>query len=594
MEIIREATYKAIAEASPLAFVVWTPNFKILDWNKSAECIFGWKREEVVGKNLFDLLIPEETKNEVKSVIEKLRAGKKSISDYGINYALTKEGKIIRCEWHNIPLKDRQGKVNVVISMVQDVTEREKIKERLRKEHSLLQTLMDNIPDSIYFKDDKNRFVRVNKAKAKHSNTTCENMIGKTDFDFFPEEQARKAFADDNRVMKSGKSIIDKVEKITHLNGTEHWISVTKVPWYNDKGEIVGTMGISRDITRRKKQQDQIKNLGKVYRLLGRSINRSKTIKQLSSSILKGLREVIDFDFGDILVYDPEKNTLSCSTQIGYPKGLKKKTIHQKLEKDKQDVAIRAAICKEPIYINNPRDSKLTTNISSLCKKHGIKLKEIYAVPLITREDLHGVLQICVKQGKTLSEKDRRLVKSISEEIAAGIAKVKAEETLRELVRKDPLTGLFNYRYFSQRLEEQKDRFKRYGEVYSLLYIDIDNFKKCNDTYGHLEGDKVLQILSKILKDNLRKIDSAYRLGGEEFVVLLPHTSKEKARKVADRIQREVRGKLYPQYKVTVSIGVADSKDDEDVVKAADDAMYEAKRKGKDRIWVAGGSTPPN
>ncbi len=591
MEIIKETTYKAIAEASPLAFVVWTPDFKIIDWNRSAERIFGWKREEVIEKNFFDFLIPKSAEAKVRQVVEKLKIG--GLPSHSINDNLTKDGKVIKCEWHNTVLKDKKGKT-IVISMAQDITEGERLKEHLRKEHSLLQTLMDNIPDSIYFKDNKNRFVRVNKAKAEHSNVAPDDMVGKTDFDFFPEEQARETFADDNRVMKSGKPLIDKVEKITHLNGKKHWVSVTKVPWYNDKGEIIGTMGISRDITKRKEEQDRIKNLGKLYRLIGRSINRSKTIKQLSSSILKGLHKVIDFDFGEILIYDPEKNTLSCSTQIGYPKSLKKRIIHQKLEKDKQDVAIKAAICKEPVYITSPKDSELTTNISSFYEKHNLKLQEVYAVPLITRGNLHGVLQIIRKQGKTLTEKDRRIIKSISEEIAAGIAKIKAEENLRELVRKDPLTGLFNYRYFYQRLQEQKDRLKRYGEVYSLLYIDIDNFKKCNDTYGHLEGDRVLKILSKILKDNLRKTDSAYRVGGEEFVVLLPHTSKEKAKKAAERIQREVRDKLYPQYKITVSIGVANSKDDEDVVRRADDAMYEAKRKGKDRIWVATGKKRPS
>lgn len=593
MEILATSAYKTIAEASPLAFIVWTPDFKIIDWNKSAERIFGWKREEVVGKNFFDFLVPEEAKNEVKSVIEQLRAEKKSISDHGINYALTKKGNIIKCEWHNIHLKDKQGKTTAVISMVQDITGQEEAKERLQKEHNLLQTLMDNIPDSIYFKDGKNRFVLVNKAKARHSGTTPNNMVGKTDFDFFPKEEARKTFADDTRVMKSGRSIVDKIEKITHLNGTEHWVSVTKVPWRDDKGKIIGTMGISRDITKRKEQQEEIENLGRLYRLIGRSINRSETIKELSSKILKGLRKVVDFDFGDILLYDPQKNTLSCLTQIGYPKGLKEKTVtYKRVEKNEEDVAPAVAICEEPIYINNPEDSKLTTNIHSFFKKYGLRLQEVYAVPLITRGKLHGVLQIGVKQGKTLSEKDRRLIKNISEEIAAGIAKIKAEETLQELVRKDYLTGLFNYRCFCQNLEEQKDRFKRYGEVYSLIYLDIDNFKECNDTYGHQEGDKVLQILSKILKDNLRKIDSAYRLGGEEFAVLLPHTSKEKAKKVAERILKKVHQDLYPKYKVTVSIGIADSIDDEDVVRAADKAMYEAKRKGKDKIWVSSTSPP--
>ena len=162
----------------------------------------------------------------------------------------------------------------------------------------------------------------------------------------------------------------------------------------------------------------------------------------------------------------------------------------------------------------------------------------------------------------------------------------KMEEKLRDLTIKDYLTGLFNYRYFNERIKEQINLFKRYGEVFSLLYIDIDGFKNCNDTYGHQKGDEILQSIGKIFRDNLRDTDSAYRIGGEEFVIILTHTSKEQARKVAERIREQVHQKLYPFYKITVSIGVADSKIGEEVVKIADEAMYEAKRKGKNRVYV--------
>ncbi|MBF0565268.1 MAG: PAS domain S-box protein [Nitrospirae bacterium] len=118
--------------------------------------------------------------------------------------------------------------------------------------HELLQTLMDNIPDSIYFKDEKSRFVIVNRAKAERSQTTPENMIGKTDFDFLPEDQARESFMDDERIVATGSFVKDKVEELTRKDGSMTWVSVAKVPWRNDKGMIIGTVGISRDITRRK------------------------------------------------------------------------------------------------------------------------------------------------------------------------------------------------------------------------------------------------------------------------------------------------------------------------------------------------------
>jgi len=136
--------------------------------------------------------------------------------------------------------------------------EKEKMK-KLTWEHNLLKTLMNNIPDSIYFKDEKNRFIRVSKAKAEHSNITPEEMVGKTDFDFFPKERAEKSFADDNWVMKSGKPLVNGVEKVTLPNGRKRWVSVTKTPRYNEKGEVIGTIGISRDITKLKRVEEELK-----------------------------------------------------------------------------------------------------------------------------------------------------------------------------------------------------------------------------------------------------------------------------------------------------------------------------------------------
>ncbi|NQS89822.1 response regulator [Patescibacteria group bacterium] len=159
-------------------------------------------------------------------------------------------------------LKDRLSRLVPVVYRAlkefKERTERKKAEEKLRREHNLLQTLIDTTPDSIYFKDVEGRFVMVNKTKAEHSGIKPEDMIGKTDFDFLPREQAEKSFRDDKHAMEIGSSLTDIIEKITHPNKTEHWISATKIPWY-DKGNPMGTIGISRDITERKKAEEALK-----------------------------------------------------------------------------------------------------------------------------------------------------------------------------------------------------------------------------------------------------------------------------------------------------------------------------------------------
>ncbi len=183
---------------------------------------------------------------------------------------LIKELRIFRshiAESEHSKAKLKQTKeVNTVIP------EKKKVPEKLVHEYELLNILMDNIPDSIYFKDEKSGFVKVNRAKAEHSKTRPEDMIGKTDFDFLPKEQAMKAFLDDKQVMKSGRPLKDTVEKLTHKDGTEVWISATKIPWYDKKGNIIGTIGISRDITKRRKNVEALKESRKRFSIICASV----------------------------------------------------------------------------------------------------------------------------------------------------------------------------------------------------------------------------------------------------------------------------------------------------------------------------------
>ncbi|HET9956344.1 MAG TPA: diguanylate cyclase [Polyangiaceae bacterium] len=168
----------------------------------------------------------------------------------------------------------------------------------------------------------------------------------------------------------------------------------------------------------------------------------------------------------------------------------------------------------------------------------------------------------------------------------------------------DPLTGLFNRRRFADVLKREYAVTRRYQNTLSCLLLDLDHFKRINDHYGHDAGDRVLKELAQKVAENLREVDVPARYGGEEFAVLLPHTRKEDARIVAERLRRAIEsiqltfdGK--PE-RVTVSIGVAGNTDvasgkAEDLVKAADVALYEAKRLGRNRVVVydAGSAEPP-
>ncbi len=147
----------------------------------------------------------------------------------------------------------------------------------------MLMALMEFIPDSIYFKDLEGKFIMVSKAKAANSNVAAEEMTGKTDFDFMSLEEAEKSYSDEQKIIGTGQSIRDKVEKITRSDGNENYVSVSKAPWRNENGEIVGVIGISRDATERVETEKHIVNMLNIatHDLRGPLISIEATIKLL-------------------------------------------------------------------------------------------------------------------------------------------------------------------------------------------------------------------------------------------------------------------------------------------------------------------------
>jgi len=170
--------------------------------------------------------------------------------------------------------------------------------------------------------------------------------------------------------------------------------------------------------------------------------------------------------------------------------------------------------------------------------------------------------------------------------------RVRMMEKLQRLAITDGLTKLHNSRSFYSQLEVEVDRFNRYKHPLSLLLLDIDHFKQYNDNFGHLEGDKVLVKISQLIRSCLRKLDTAYRYGGEEFTVILPETSCEEAELVAERIRTTIQTEKFKprnakELSITISIGTTQYDAQEQLstfIQRADKAMYLSKQKGRNKV----------
>ena len=202
--------------------------------------------------------------------------------------------------------------------------------------------------------------------------------------------------------------------------------------------------------------------------------------------------------------------------------------------------------------------------------------------------------QLLVRDGRQVHASiSASLLKSRSGRIVGtlGVSKdithrVELERRLQELTITDSLTGLYNQRYFYQKLEAEMERARRQRRDLALLLFDLDHFKRYNDTFGHLEGDKALREVGRLLRDSIRNlVDSGFRYGGDEFTVLLPEVAGEHAMTVVGRIKSSIEHGLKPH--LTISAGLVAFRPEyraEELVRIADEAMYESKKDYSGRV----------
>lgn len=193
-----------------------------------------------------------------------------------------------------------------------------------------------------------------------------------------------------------------------------------------------------------------------------------------------------------------------------------------------------------------------------------------------------------------LTKENRRLMGTLRKQ---NVQLEKANKVLKNMACRDGLTGLYNHRYFQDILYHEIHRANRNGDVFSLIFLDLDHFKKYNDTHGHQEGDKLLRKLSEILHKAVRRSDFVARYGGEEFVIVMPNTPKKSASVYGETIRKYIEAFPFegrdsqPLGKVTVSVGVAtfpeDGAERPSLIQRADEAMYRAKNKGRNTVCLA-------
>jgi two-component system cell cycle response regulator len=345
-------------------------------------------------------------------------------------------------------------------------------------------------------------------------------------------------------------------------------------------------------IDKLKKERKHLNALIEITSLVSSSLNS----QEILHFIVKKIAEVIPVVRCSMMRIEHEQNYAQVVATFENPR---LQTIT--LDLNKYPEIKKAIITKSPVIINDVSTDPIMEDVREILNPLGIK--SIIVLPVFFKDTIIGTLFMRTsRRGRSFTEDEIMFCRSVANTSANALynaflyEKAESEKMrLGKLAITDFLTGLYNTRYLYHRLEEEFSRASRYSLPIACLMMDIDLFKKINDTYGHRTGDRVLKEFAHVLKQNVRKSDILARYGGEEFIILLPNTAKDGALTEAERLSQCIKRHQFKSLKgkraITVSIGIAtfphkEIKNSDDLITCADTALFEAKNSGRSRVTI--------
>jgi diguanylate cyclase (GGDEF)-like protein/PAS domain S-box-containing protein len=466
-----------------------------------------------------------------------------------------------------------------LVGVCTDITEQKETELALRESEERSRTLLASLPQRVLFKDRNSVFVSVNKQLANDLGTTPEQVVGKTDYDFFPRELADKYREDDQRVMASREAVF--LEEKNVVQGQERIVEVTKAPVIGDNGEVLGVLGLFTDITERKRAQAAMEEQARITALraeVSSALAQSGTLHSVLQNCTSALVRHLDVPLARVWTLNEAEGVLELRASAGLYTHINGR--HSRIAIGELKIG---RVAKEGrSYLTNSLSDDPHTDTEWVKKE---KMVGFAAFPLKVEERVVGV--IAISSRRALEHAAVAGLESVADAIAQCIQRKQAEELLEYQALHDSLTGLPNRTVLRDRLNQAIKLASRNGTSVALLLMDLDRFKEINDTFGHHAGDILLQQLKPRLEETLRASDTVARLGGDEFAIVLPDTGPDGAISIAQKILAAIEEPVTLEdcaVNVGASIGIAlypqHGKEVSALLRRADVAMYHAKQSG--------------
>ncbi|HZR46652.1 MAG TPA: diguanylate cyclase, partial [Candidatus Manganitrophaceae bacterium] len=484
-----------------------------------------------------------------------------------------------------------EGNGDSLVRTIRYALERKQAEERLRENqealrenHHLLRAVIDGTTDSVYVKDLQGRYLMMNSAGARLFGKLPEEIVGRRDIDLFPQETALQIIRDDRRILSAGETLT--FEEIAAIGEGSRTFLSTKGPWRNYQGEVIGIIGISREITERKRAEESLRAHGRQQAALaelGQHALAGIDLYALLDKTAALVARALETEYCQILELLSDGKILLLRAGVGWREGLIRTATVAANAESHGGYTLQE---KGPVVVE---DFRTETRFASptLLREHGAISGVSVVIPGAGRP--FGTLAVHSTSRRSFTQGEIRFLEVVANILATALARRHAEEMIQHQAYYDMLTGLPNRALLENHLSLALSQADRHNGMVALMLLDLDRFKEINDTLGHLVGDQLLRAVSERLSACVREGDTFARMGGDEFTILLPEIETiDKVTLVAERVLAAftdpfpIAGHLL---RISASIGIAlypqSGCDREMLMRNADVALYRAKEEGR-------------
>jgi diguanylate cyclase (GGDEF)-like protein/PAS domain S-box-containing protein len=586
-----EERFRLLVEHSSDGIYLVGPDGVVLHATRPVTRILGHLVEELVGRHVLDLLHPDDRDQAAWFFADML--GKPGVAGSASYRCLHKDGEFRSLEAVGVSRLNEPG-VGAVVINFRDVTERKRAEQALAESEERFRAVFESALVGIARVDLVGRFVEANRALQEMLGLAQEELRGRVLFEFLHGDETEAS-------QREWKDLIDGAldhsrgeRRIIRRDGQPLWVNLTASMVRDRSSRPRFAIVMLENISERKQAEAALQDTNRrladwvaeleqrkreisLLSEMGDMLRACRSLEEAYGVIEPMASQLFPRESGNVSVIAPGAPMVETVAAWGLRSG-------ERFFSMDDCWALRRG---RPHLVEHGRHGLVCKHVGTLADTACV------CVPMLAQGELLGLLHMTIsEQGRSL-EARQRFVMTVAEHIALAIANLKLRETLRNQSIRDALTGLFNRRYMEESLEREMRRAARGRHPVGIIMLDLDHFKRFNDTYGHEAGDDLLRRVGATLQRSIRAEDIACRYGGEEFTLIMPEASLLDAAHRAESIRESIKAlhtdpRRQPFGSVTISGGVATFPDHgptgDAVLRAADAALYQAKARGRDRI----------